>query len=477
LTPKPIQFRSVSLKNASPIMVEAVVRVLPDRREVIRGTWDDQVVFAKIFFGKDAKKYSERDLAGVRLLSTANITSPEFLYQGALEDEPGDVLIYKAVEPSHNVESLWAELSEGSSRFELAKKLVLAVAEHHNAGLIQTDLYLKNFLLSEDVIFTLDGDGIRKYLPLTPKLAVANLCVLLSKFDVLDLEIWMPDLIAVYQEKCNLPVDLRLNRIKQKVHLYRKRVANGYADKKVFRTCTDVKVTLGKNFSAVSSKFSHLNLSQDVSRYDDLIGGQDLLKVGNTCTVGLVKFDETQVVIKRYNIKNIWHFFNRMWRPSRAAVSWANAHRLIILGLATANPVALLEQRTIGLRGKAYFLSEYVDAPDLNTFFSQVTDDAQRSALINTMVELLYRLFLLRVSHGDMKATNIKVFELKPLLIDLDSMKQHDFAFFALKAHVKDLRRFMQNWKEDTSLYNAFVDSFKSIYIDQTALVKANIIN
>lgn len=90
---------------------------------------------------------------------------------------------------------------------------------------------------------------------------------------------------------------------------------------------------------------------------------------------------------------------------------------------------------------------------------------------------LLYRFYLLKLSHGDMKATNIKMQDTTPMLIDLDSMQQHRWAYFAQQAHVRDLQRFMQNWKHDTSLYNAFIKSFKVVYADHTPLQQANILS
>jgi hypothetical protein len=45
----------------------------------------------------------------------------------------------------------------------------------------------------------------------------------------------------------------------------------------------------------------------------------------------------------------------------------------------------------------------------------------------------------------------------------------------ALRAHAKDIRRLLQNWKQDTSLYNALVESFSLIYQDHTPLKLAGI--
>jgi tRNA A-37 threonylcarbamoyl transferase component Bud32 len=170
------------------------------------------------------------------------------------------------------------------------------------------------------------------------------------------------------------------------------------------------------------------------------------------------------------------HAIGRLFRKSRAAISWSNAHRLTLLGIATPKPIALLEQRRLTwLRGKAYFLSEFVDAPDVKNYFTLTTNKERRAESVKQIVLLFYRLYLLNISHGDMKASNIKVLDNKPMLIDLDSMRQHQWSFFAQNAHVRDLRRFMQNWKDDASLYNAFIKTFNVIYEDHAPLISAGI--
>ena len=74
-----------------------------------------------------------------------------------------------------------------------------------------------------------------------------------------------------------------------------------------------------------------------------------------------------------------------------------------------------------------------------------------------------------------MKASNIKVVDNQPVLIDLDSMIQHRFDKLALNSHARDLRRFMQNWQDSPALYNAFVKAFKVIYADDAPLKLAQI--
>ena len=174
------------------------------------------------------------------------------------------------------------------------------------------------------------------------------------------------------------------------------------------------------------------------------------------------------VVIKRYNIKSGIHAVGRSIRTTRAAISWANAHRLMQLGVKAHLPVALLELRSFfGLfASKSYFLMQYIDAPDVATYFAQTQDKVSRANTIHKLTLLFFRMYLMKISHGDLKSTNIKIVNHAPVLIDLDSMKQHQYRWFAKRRHARDLCRFMRNWQDDAQLYQAFKNALITTYQD-----------
>ena len=467
----------VTLQDSSVLSLLETVRVVPGKRFVCRGGWHDKPVYAKLFIGKDAKRYAIRDRRGVELLVQANLVTPSLLYAGATADDLTQVLIFQSVEAARNAEVVYQSAADVAVRFDLASKLVRTVAQHHNANLMQTDLYLKNFLIQDGFVFTLDGDGIRQYANLGGQDALKNLAALLSKFDVIEIESWLHDLLRIYTEVRGWQQVPDAAVMKDLVNQHRRRATNAYAERKVFRACTDVQFVeqMGSRV-AVSSRFSGYHLPETPQDCDRLIESQTRIKSGNTCTVALAQLDGLSLVIKRYNIKGFWHGVNRALRQTRAARSWANAHRLMLLGIPTAAPVALIENRKFGLKGRAYFLSDYVDAPDAEEFFSRTTDSTLQTEAVMNVVKLFYRLFLLQISHGDMKASNIKIVNGAPLLIDLDSMQQHRYARVALKAHVRDLKRFMHNWQAMPALYNAFIAQFKAVYADNEVLRLARII-
>lgn len=451
------------------LVLKAVVRAIPGRRLVCRAELDGKEVFVKIFLGRHAQKYAHRDELGVQALLQNKILTPKLIFSGKDQKYGFHLLVFEAVQALNAEEfflqsSIWRRASS-------AVRLMAVMAQQHNANLIQTDLYLKNFLVAGNDVYTLDGDGIRQYQSLSRRQSLKNLAVLVSKFDVLEVERWLLKLLEVYataREWSSVP---DLPTFKCWVNQHRARVASQYADKKVFRQCTDVNIyRQSALYEAVSSVFSLSRLPISIDDADQLIEDGVSLKKGNTCTVSLAEINGIKAVLKRYNIKGFWHGLNRAFRQTRASNSWANAHRLHILGVATSKPIALIEQRFGLLRGKAYFLSEYLNAPDTSTFFAQIKNKKSQPEAIQNIVEMFYRMYLLKLSHGDMKASNIKLLEGKPYLIDLDSMQQHRFSFYAQKRHARDLKRFMQNWQDQPTLYNTFVKAFLAVYADPQVL-------
>ena len=482
---------ALQLADLSILTCEKVVRVVPQKRVVCQAIWQGKPVYAKLFFGKNASKYAARDAAGIKWLADANIDTPHLLYQGEAVDKNASenilsVLVFEAITPANNAEEIWPTLT-ATQRINLLKKLAIEVAKHHNAGLIQTDLYFKNFLVTDKCIYTLDGDGVRLLSPVFKmRQTQRNLATLFSKLDALD-DDWIYGAYEAYCQQRNIknsPLDeAAIWVLTQKI---RRQTASHYADKKVFRQCSDVNIVRKQNlFMASSSRFVQTCLPQTIEQADAYFTQKILLKDGNTCTVALAEINHKKIVLKRYNIKSFWHGVSRAFRQTRAATSWANAHRLNILGIATAQPIALIESRKFGyLRGKAYFLAEYIAAPDaresdsapnVDEYFAQTQDKTERAEAVHHIVDLFYKLYLLQISHDDMKASNIKMQGTQPVLIDLDSMRQHCTYFRSSNAHVRDLQRFMQNWQNDIALYNAFVKTFNVVYPDDSLLIKAGI--
>lgn len=468
------------LTDGTILHASEMVRYMPQRRLVCRGTWNGHAIYAKIFIGNQAQRYAVRDASGVRALADANILTPALLHAGALAHEPGEVLVFSAIAGGRNAEQvLEYAADDATARLDLALKLVRVVAEHHRAGIIQSDLYPKNFLLEDTLVYTLDGDGIRQLsAPVGRRRSLDNLALLLSKFDVLDVAAWLPALLQRYASVRGWE-EVALGEVRHRIAWHRRRVAAKYADSKVFRECTDVHVERSwRYYLAFMREYFSPELRTMLGEADTLLQGARvrLLKQGNTCTVSLTEVAGKRLVIKRYNIKNFWHGASRAWRPSRAALSWSNAHRLRIYGIATASPVAFLERRYGLIRRQAYFLAEYVDAPDVAQFFSdEAVDFARKASVAGRVARLLCKLHALGIAHGDLKAGNIKIVDDKPWLIDLDSLREYRWNWLARLRHVRDLRRFLRNWQDDPAMTALLGEALRKEYKDAAPLVAAGI--
>lgn len=456
-----------------------VVRRIAGRRLVCRGVWQGQAVFAKLFIGNRAQRYAERDAQGAKALISHQLLAPELLHEGNVADQPGIVLIYAFVAESQNAEDVWQD-ADAQQRRLLADALVRTVARHHAAGLVQTDLYPRNFLCTDAGIYTLDGDGIRIHRhPISQRPAMANLALLLSKFDVLD-DVWIPEWLRLYAEERGWAQNVnQLDALRNRAQALRRSLARKNVFCKVLRDCSDIRVEKRFNrFLAVVRNQQGDDLRQLIEAPDAYLDAPacQRLKNGNTCTVGLVQAGARKIVIKRYNTKNFWHGLNRALRTTRASVSWSNAHLLRAFEIATPAPLALIERRWGPLRRQGYFLTDYVAGPDITEVLADMgLPEARKKEIATDVARLLRKLYLLKVEHGDMKATNLKLVNGKLLLLDLDAMKQHCCELWFRRRHACDLRRFLKNWHNAPDILRMLKSALMTAYGDDPVLKMAGI--
>jgi serine/threonine protein kinase len=113
------------------------------------------------------------------------------------------------------------------------------------------------------------------------------------------------------------------------------------------------------------------------------------------------------------------------------------------LQIPTPKPLAYIEQRKGPLVWKSYLVTEYVDGQKLYHFLrdGSVTQQ-QRSAVTRQVMDLLNNLGQYRISHGDLKHSNILITDNGPVLTDLDGMKVHRWDWIHRARQTKDITRF-----------------------------------
>jgi len=223
---------------------------------------------------------------------------------------------------------------------------------------------------------------------------------------------------------------------------------------------------LKRRYIKIQNSSSSEAFLQFIESPDTYLNGDDarILKSDATSTVGIVTVDELPLIVKRYNIKGPLHALKRAPRPSRAENNWHYSQLLASLGILTPKVVAIIEHRYGPFRSRAYLIQEKIPGELLLDLYQNTPPDpSSPSELQFALVDLFKSLWINRISHGDMKATNIMINNGKPSLLDLDATRQHrNIRRLELYAE-KDKHRFLKNWRNIPELHAWFSQQLNAL--------------
>ena len=207
-----------------------------------------------------------------------------------------------------------------------------------------------------------------------------------------------------------------------------------------------------RNFSVSISSALKEALEGDI---DDLIRASELLKDDKTTTVAKLDIAGTSIIIKRYNARNFRHRIKRALRQSRAMRCWLMSEKFRAAGLQVAPRVAMIEKRFGPFCLDAYFITKWVDAEELLTWLpKQITEEKERA---RQQVNLVFKAFKQhRLSHGDMKATNLLWKDNRIVFLDLDAATQHESLTLWVRGNRRDKKRLAKNGVDFKELLSDF---------------------
>lgn len=452
----------LALERDQVVSATEVVRVLPKKRMVAFGTWQGMPVVIKLFFDhKHALRHRDADVAGMKALYTNNIPAPALRYEGRANEKRIHVLIYERIQQAESLYALWRQTPDVHLLEATLKNVVIELATQHVLGVVQKDVHLGNFLITDKQVITLDGGQIEASYELTPKeksmdnlalffsqlgAGVDDLCELLFKHyakargwllkkeDSTDLQLS----IKKYNEQRFLQFDKKLMRsssmqMKYKTWAWQGMLLRQYQTPEFLAFLKEPDLVFSKSDAVI-------------------------LKNGRSSTVIQITLDNRVLVIKRYNLKHLWHRLRRSLRLTRAATSWRLAHKLRLFHVATATPVAYLERAVVGLRGRSYLVMEAVPGVNLGSYCQGKTalDESVR-VIAPRVVALLNGLKAVGVTHGDLKSTNILVGpENYPVFIDLDGAKEHATQTGLRQAWRFEVKRFLKNFDAQPTIKALF---------------------
>ena len=447
--------------DENSVICERVLRDLPQKRLVCAGLWQQKPVLVKLFLdSRSAHRHWSREKAGVEALCRAGIRTPELLFSGHLENGT-PALVFDLLGDAQTALDLWTNLTSVTEKAVLLNLLVDLIAGLHDSGLIQKDLHLGNFLLSNRQMFAIDGDAVctdGKGEPLSVKASGLNLALFFAQLFPVD-DIFLDAAVIYYAQLRSMDSMQLTNRVKADLPVVRRKRRHKYVNKS-YRTSSEFVRSNVKGQVSISRRDAQgETLNRLLSDPDAFMHDGEILKAGNTCTVVRVKVDDCDWVIKRYNIKNPLHALSRCYRPTRAWTSWGNAHQLKISGIATPRAVAVIEKRFGPLRSTGYYVCDFQEGPLASDFFATGGFDSFlfKEAAQNFVV--LFELFRkLGIHHGDCKATNFLLFDNAPCVLDLDAMGEPLSRQTFNRLFNADRRRFLQNWQSRPELQEWFDD-------------------
>lgn len=451
---------TVTLADAageSDLQLLSLLRVLPGQRYVGAAIWRGVPVLAKLLVGSSAARHFQRELDGVRLMAAQGLTTPTLLADG-LADNQGGWLLFEFIEAAQSLGDAWQAVERQAPLSDAQQQVIGealgAVAQMHAVGLWQDDLHLDNLLRHDGRLYLIDGAGIKSETPgqpLSRARVLENLGVFFAQLPK-RLEPYLEELLVHYLLS-NAEHALPLEALQKQIDKVRGWRLKDYLDK-AGRECTLFSVERSLSGLQAIRRSEVLALQPLLAQADTLIDQGHLYKTGGAASVARIEAGGRTLVLKRYNIKNTAHWFKRFWRPSRAWHSWIEGHRLEFLGIATPPPLAVLEQRVMGLRSRAYLITEYADGPDLiESFAPYVESGAAPDQQVQALVHLMQQLIAARISHGDMKGHNLFWQAGQWSLIDLDAMCQHATQLSFASAYGRDRARLLRNWPSGSALH------------------------
>jgi hypothetical protein len=114
--------------------------------------------------------------------------------------------------------------------------------------------------------------------------------------------------------------------------------------------------------------------------------------------------------VKGYRFRGPVYALLNLFRKSRALKSWIAANGLIVRGLLTPQPLAMIEKRFGPILRENFYICRWLDAPELNTYITGRQWSApDKKQFIRSLAHTIARLHAQGIYHGDLKSNNILV--------------------------------------------------------------------
>ena len=429
----------IFLKNTKKNMVDLidiklndVIREIPGKRRVVGGTFKNKNYIIKFF---NVKKLYLRELKGALLLINSGFPSPKITSFGKFNNE--FYIVFEKINHATSVDEFLNSDRTLNEKNNVVKNILYLNKKMYEKNILQIDNYFKNYLYSLGKIYLIDGGLVKKIKILKGIRKFLNFSLITSKIK--------PEIFL------NRNMFYKINFI-QFLHnkctsFYRYKEISNF-QKKTLRNSTQFEKKSGWNYLL----FKQRNFDFNFNEIDNFLANAKIIKNGNTCTV----FRIDNLIIKRYNVKSIWHFIKMQFIKSRGKNSWQVSNTFHLLDLPCPKPFFYFEKRFFFFRLTSYFAMERIDGVNIVRYQESLQGKFQIEHLKKNIFNLFNKFLHYKFIHGDFKKTNILVDNKKQLI-----MIDFDKSFFSMSQSIynyklkKQIARFLSNWNNKSKFLTA----------------------
>jgi tRNA A-37 threonylcarbamoyl transferase component Bud32 len=404
---------------------------------------------------------ASRDLKATLMLAKNGFSVPAIIAMGRRRFNllrTSSFLATLAVKDSKKIYQFFSiNLTENQlqKKRELIRVFGRTIGKMHAQGIFHGDLRLGNVLAKQEKncwrFFFIDNERTKKFRRLPLRLRIKNLVQInMIPSNLLSIT----DRMRFFKEYCaenTINKEQRIALIKKIIKRTEQRLSPKSITRRELRKCMRtneryVRVKTGRYIASFEREFYQAIPASIVESFleqlDALLDKGQIFKSDNTTYVSRLSVNGKDLVVKRYNHKGIIHSLRHTIKKSRARRGWLNSHRLCLLQIPTPRPLAYIEQRKGILVWQSYFITEYVEGQRLYDFLRDNTiSEKKYSEAIRQIKEILDTLEGYRITHGDLKHTNILIAENGPILTDLDGITMHRWNWMYKIKRKKDLNR------------------------------------
>ncbi len=342
----------------SPVRLQAFrwLHATPARHDVL-AHWNGRCVLARLLTGPDAGMDLEREKVGMRRLAAQELPSLVLLREGLTPDLDA-WLLYEAGDDMQSLEAAWRELAEQppltDGQQALIGEVLGVLGSLHAKGLWPVDPALHRFIRHQGQVLLLDAGMLRGDVPGAPldrDKVLGNLGQFFAQLPN-RFEPWFEELLVFYllaNGEHALPLEALLKEVAAARQQHMRQQL-----RKLDRNSPVCALARRGGLLRAVLRSEEARLRTIVADPETAMRAGEPSKAGGDASAARVETAAGPVRLVRFPAPGGW----KRLLASPAWRAWIDGQRRYLLGETTRRPLAVVEQRRLGVRGVSYLVTE-----------------------------------------------------------------------------------------------------------------------